>query len=291
MSLVVIADPDLRERMRCIRIVATQTQASALGAASWQELVQVLDDTQDVSLVVYARSLAGAPADALELLGARIKRVVVALEPHEDASTINGFARIGRPIPEESLVVMARSLPTPSAPPQTSFAPVDFLQMLCMSGGSQVLVLTREGVDVGVIEVRAGEVWTAFDALGVGEEAFARLVRPELRARLSGATSSRKERTITKSLSELLLESLRQIDEGKVQSSPPLAPAQLELALSTPEQLAARIRQLNDDARRLLMARDYDDAARVLLLLSELDPGSTLVRANLEQLRRLGYPR
>ena len=38
MSLVVVADPDLRERMRCIRIVADQTPVSALGAATWSEL-------------------------------------------------------------------------------------------------------------------------------------------------------------------------------------------------------------------------------------------------------------
>ena len=62
MSLVVVADPDLRERMRCIRIVADQTPASALGAANWPELTQVLDDVRDVGLVLYTHSLAGAPS-------------------------------------------------------------------------------------------------------------------------------------------------------------------------------------------------------------------------------------
>jgi len=152
-----------------------------------------------------------------------------------------------------------------------------------------VLVLSRDGNDVGVIEVQGGEVWTAFDALGVGEDAFARLIRPEMRARVSPATGSKKERAIFRGLHELMLDSLRRIDEGQVAVPPPLSPAQLEARLATPEQLQSRVRQLNDEARRLMMARNYEEAARVLVWLSELDPGSSLVRANLEQLRRLGF--
>ena len=72
---------------------------------------------------------------------------------------------------------------------------------------------------------------------------------------------------------------------------PALSPSQIELSMSSPEELADRVRQLNVDARRLLMGRNYDEAARVLLCLSELDPTSHLVRANLEQLRRLGFPK
>jgi hypothetical protein len=100
-----------------------------------------------------------------------------------------------------------------------------------------------------------------------------------------------KERTIWKGLHEIVLESLRRIDEGEVKTALPLSPAQLEATLSSPEQLAERVRQLNAEAGRLLMSRSYDEAARVLVCLSELDPASHLVRANLEQLRRLGYPK
>jgi hypothetical protein len=187
--------------------------------------------------------------------------------------------------------MLARSLLAPSSRPHASFVPADFLQMICMSGGSNVLVLSRDGSDVGVIEVQNGAIWTAFDALGVGEDAFARLMHPELRARVSSATGSRKERTIAKGLNELVLESLRRLDEGHVATPQSLSAAQLEAALSTPEQLAARVKELNGEARRLLMTRSYDEAARVLAILAELDPGSHLVRANLEQLHRLGFSR
>jgi hypothetical protein len=289
MSLVVVADADLRERMRCIRIVADQTPASALGAATWHELEQVLDDVPNVGLVLYTYSLAGAPQDAIERLLTRTKRLVLAVNEDENVPRADGLARTARPIAEETLVMMARALSVPATPPHVSFVPVDFLQMICMSGGSHVLVLSHDNCDVGVIEVRDGEVWTAFDALGVGEDAFARLIRPEMRARVSPATGSSKARSIFRGLHELVLESLRRIDEGKVAMPPPLSPLQLEANLASPEQLAARLRQLNDEARRLLVARNYEEAVRVLVSLSELDPTSHLVRANLEQLRRLGF--
>ena len=123
MSLVVVADPDLRERMRCIRIVADQTPASALGAASWTELTQVLDDVPSVGLVFYAPSLAGVPEDALSQLLARTKRIVLTLNEGEELPSANGLPRTTRPIAEESLVMMARTLVTPSSAPHASFAP------------------------------------------------------------------------------------------------------------------------------------------------------------------------
>ncbi len=291
MSLAVVADPALRERMRCIRIIADQTPVSALGAASWLELDQLLIDAPGVGLIFYTHPLAGAPDDAIELLLGRTKRLVLAVDDAAQVPTVAGLTRTTRPIAEETLVVMARALGVPSTAPGINFVPVDFLQMICMSGGSHVLVLSQASGDAGVIEVRDGQVWTAFDGLGVGEDAFARLIRPEMRARVSHARGSRKERSIFRGLHELVLDSLRRIDEGTVSEPQPLSRSQLEATLASPEQLAERVRELNESARRLLMARNYDEAARVLVNLSELDPSSHLVRANLEQLRKLGYPK
>jgi hypothetical protein len=291
MNLAVVADPVLRERMRCIRIIADQTSMSALGAASWHELDQVLADAPSVGLVFYTHPLVGAPEDAIEQLISRTKRLVLAVDEDQELPARTSVTRTTHPIPEETLVVVARSLGKPSTPPHVNFAPVDFLQMICMSGGSHVLVLSQDEGDAGIIEVRDGQVWTAFDALGVGEDAFARLIRPEMRARVSHALGLRKERAIFKGLQELVFDSLRRIDEGLVSQPPPMSPRQLEATLSSPEQLAERIRQLNEDARRLLMVRNYDEAVPALVSLSELDPTSHLVRANLEQLRKLGYPK
>lgn len=291
MAFAVVADSELGERMRSLRIIAAQTPVSALGAATWAELSQVLNEAPDVGLIVYTHPLPDAPANAVELLLSHNKRVLLASDEPGDPAPVTGLTRTPRPIPEETLVVLARALKPASTPPELSFVPVDFLQMICMSGGSHVLVLSQDSGDAGVIEVCAGEVWTAFDGLGIGEEAFARLIRPEMRARVSAASGFLKERTIFKGLHELVLESMRRIDEGRVSLPPPLSPSRLEARLSSPEQLAERIQQLNADARRLLMSRSYDEAARVLVCLSELDPASLLVRANLEQLRKLGYPK
>jgi hypothetical protein len=217
--------------------------------------------------------------------------LVLALDEGDEAPPESAaITRSTHPIAEETLVLMARAC-TPSTHPRTSFLPIDFMQMICMSGDSQLLVLSQDGVDTGIIEVRDGEVWTAFDGMGVGEDAFARLIRPEMRARVSPTKGSLKERTIFKGLHELALESLRRIDEGLVALPPRLSPAQLAEALSSPEELANRVRDLTANARRLLMERNYDEAARALIQLSELDPTSSLVRANLQQLRRLGYPK
>jgi hypothetical protein len=169
--------------------------------------------------------------------------------------------------------------------------PIDLIQMLCMSTDSKVLVISQDDADIGVIEVRNGEVWTAFDGLGVGEDAFARLIRPEMRARMSPSRASPKDRTIFGGLHELLLESLRRIDEGQVSAPPKLSATRLAAELDSPEELAVKINDLTLLARRLLTVRDYNEAARALALLAELDPSSQLVRANLEQLHRLGYPK
>jgi hypothetical protein len=290
MSLAVVAEPDLRERVRCVRILARQTSVSAIGAATWDELEQsILGEAPD-SLIFFTRSLPGAPDDAIEQLLTRSARLVLALDEGEQAPVADGLTRTTRPIAEETLVLMARAC-TPSVVPRTCFMPIDFMQMICMSGDSQILVISQDGVDTGIVEVRNGEVWTAFDGEGVGEDAFARLIRPEMRARVSPTKGSLKERTIFKGLHELALESLRRIDEGDVGPAPRLSPAQLAEALSPPEQLAERVRELSADARRLMMERSYDEAARTLIQLSELDPASSLVRANLQQLRRLGYPK
>jgi hypothetical protein len=290
MSLAAIADPDLRERLRCTRIIAGQTSMSALGAANWGELEQILDESE-VGFIVYASSLPDAPEEAVELLLRRTSRVLLALGEGESVSAPDAVTRTTRPVPEETLVLLARGMSRPSAPVRASFNPIDFIQMICMSGASQIVVVSHDGADTGVIEVRGGEVWTAFDGLGIGEEAFARLIRPEMRARIGPSNVSTKERTIWKGLHELTLESLRRMDEGEVSLPPPLSANQIEVATASQEKLAKHIGELSADARRLLMQRNYDEAARTLISLAELDPASHLVRANLEQLRRLGYPK
>lgn len=85
------------------------------------------------------------------------------------------------------------------------------------------------------------------------------------------------------------MESLSRLDEGRLSSSPAVPTAQLEAAMSDSDDLLAEVQLLNDKPRSLLVFRNYEEAAKVLSELSKLDPDSHLVRANLEQLKRLGF--
>src|SRR5262245_59212653 len=109
MSLAVVADPELRERVRCIRVIAGQTPVSALGAATWNELAQTIEDESGVGLIVYAHSLPGAPADAIERLLPHTRRLVLAVDNGEEAPATAGVTRTTRPVPDETLVLMARA--------------------------------------------------------------------------------------------------------------------------------------------------------------------------------------
>lgn len=291
MSLAIVADPEIRERARCVRILANQTPFSAVGVATWSELLEVLAAESSAALVIYAKHLPDAPDDSSSILASKGARVVMASAEVTSPENLNDATSVPHPVSEETLILVARSLNSHSTQMRMSFMPIDLIQMICMSGDSQVLVVSHAQGDAGVIEVRNGEVWTAFDALGVGADAFARLIRPEMRARISPRHGSSKPRTIFLGLHELVLDSLRRIDEGQVSSSPQLSTPRLEAALCTPEELAQKIEELNLTARQLLMQRKYDDAARVLTLLAEIDPNSALVRANLAQLHKLGYPK
>ena len=59
MPLVVVADADARERIRCVRCIAAQTSVSAVGAATWEELEQVVEGGPVVSVLFYAGPLPG----------------------------------------------------------------------------------------------------------------------------------------------------------------------------------------------------------------------------------------
>lgn len=290
MRIVVVADVDLRERLRCARSIASRSAVSAIGVANWAELEAAIEGVDRASLlVVYAHPLPGAPDDATERLHERAHRLVVASDDGAPSGPkSNGLVHTNWPVAEETLALLAHA--TGHDGEGLCIAPIDLLQVLCPSGGAYTLIVEHEGADSGVIEMQEGCVWSAFDGLGVGEDAFARLVGPGARARVRPASGGPKERTIFKDLAELLLDSLRRLDEGWVTPAPPpLSARRIEAALLPAVELAARVKHLSAEAKRLLLERNYREAVEVLQRLADLDPTSPLVRANLEQLRRLGY--
>jgi hypothetical protein len=222
MSLAIVADPDIRERMRCVRILATQTPFSAVGVATWEELLDVLTFTPKLDLVVYAKHLPGLPERCASIMANRRNRVLMASVELTSLTNTSDAIQVPHPIAEETLIIVARSCAR-STNENMHFLPIDLIQLISMSASSQVLVVSHPQGDAGIIEMRDGEVWTAFDALSVGEDAFARLIRPEMKARMTPTRGSGKSRTIFLGLHELLVNSLRRIEAGQVSSAPLLA--------------------------------------------------------------------
>lgn len=289
MSIAIVAEANSAERARCVSILARQTPLGALGASNWSELQEVLGTDCDIGLVVYDSSLPGAPPDALEALASRASRLAVVADD-ATASIPEGATRLRQPIQAEALVLLARSAFNVATSSQTTFQPVGLVQMLCMSGESHVLVISNDDADVGVLEIREGALWTAYDSLGVGAEAFARLMHPRMRARSSPGQGFATERTIFASPEELIFDSLRLIDEGKVSVPPPLSAKTPQPVAADAPKRVTDISELVVRARRLLTERNYNEATKTLSRIAERDPGSPLVRANLEQLHSLGYP-
>lgn len=289
MSIAIVADAHSAERARCVSILARQTPLGALGASNWSELQEVLGTDCDIGLVVYDSSLPGAPPDALESLANRVSRLAVVAT--DDTATLPaGATRLRQPVQAEALVLLARSAFNVATSSQTTFQPVGLVQMLCMSGESHVLVISHDDADVGVLEIREGALWNAYDSLGVGAEAFARLMHPRMRARSSPGQGFATERTIFASAEELIFDSLRLIDEGKVSVPPPLSAKTAQPVAEDAPKRVTDISELVVRARRLLTERNYNEATKTLSRIAERDPGSALVRANLEQLHSLGYP-
>ena len=288
MSVAIVADSDSGERARCVGIIASQSPLGALGASNWQELVQVLESGCEVGLIVYHPSLPGAPDDALDVLPTRTPRLAVVTTDDEAENVPEGASRLRHPVQAETLVLLAHS--AERTKDQTTFQPASLIQMLCMSGESQVLVITRDDADVGIIEIRDGELWTAFDSLGVGEAAFVRLMYPSMRARTSPGQAFTKERTLFGGYDELIIDALRLIDEGKVSIPPPLSALDHQPVREEVRKQDTDIAELVRQARQQLTQRDYNEATRTLVRLAEHDPSSQLVRANLAQLNSLGYP-
>src|SRR5690606_16855194 len=124
----------------------------------------------------------------------------------------------------------------------------------------------------------------------VGEAAFARLMHPNMRARTSPGQAFTKDRTISGCHSELIIDALRLIDEGKVRVPPPLSALDHQPAGEAVRKQDTDIAELVRQARQHLTQRNYNEATRTLARLAQHDPSSQLVRANLAQLNSLGYP-
>lgn len=280
MSLVLLVDTDARELARCMRVLAPEAATGVIGTVDLVVAKQLLA-TETFGLVLIA--VRHQAELAAELTPAQGTAVVLGVE-----RAINLAAQdfpsggVAYPLPwsDELLLTQLRRVTHARRSLPISFTPIDVIQMTGTAKESRSLTIMRDGKEVGTIEMRAGEVWSASDAEGEGEDAFRRLLRPEMRARVR-APKDAPAQNIHRPLMTLLLDALRANDESDRHGSertPTQPPASAEVDL----------RALHAEASQLLLARKYTEAARRFEALVQLDP-SPVVKANLEQLRKLGY--
>ena len=171
------------------------------------------------------------------------------------------------------------------------FSVADYVQLAGL-GGHSVVVSVQGGWGArGEIVVRDGQIWWAKDALGEGEEAFRRLIiaggleaKAPARCRPLGAVPV--PRNIQTPLASLLLDTARAWDEGLRDAQPSTPPTQLEDALCRDHFDA-----FFEEGVDALLRKDYTEAYAAFSAAGALRPTDSLVQANLQRLRQLGYGR
>ncbi len=328
MNVSVVLERDPVERMRLAAWLSEQPGVNVFAIASADELPAVLD-AQDVSIAIVGR-VDGVPRRDVvrSLLDAGCRGVMLtAVEPNEldfefprNVHLASGLAN-----PARVRLILRRYL-QPSREFSPAFRVPELLQMLCLSHASGLVVGSREGRDVGTIEVVEGEVWGARDALGSGPEALARLCAPSISGRVRALEPETLDaRSLHGDWQGLLLDALRATDErgltgGDLDRGPlddgsgegaelrwtgtfsalpdpeRIAPSTVgEVVPSAPPAIDPSVEEARafaaqkEEAARALLARDYQRAAVAFRRAAALRPEDEIVRMNLERLRALGY--
>jgi len=145
----------------------------------------------------------------------------------------------------------------------------------------------------GCITVSGGDVWSAVDARGSGEEAFGRLVlAPARTVECHTLRDDPGPRTIVAPWEGLLLDAARRQDEGDGAPTGPAEPAAAPTQAPT-QAPAAEVPDAFDAAwargAEALLARDFAAAVEAFREADRVRPGEGRVRFNLERLKDMGY--
>jgi len=199
----------------------------------------------------------------------------------------------------------ARGLTTShaSAADAAPFGVPDYLQIACL-GRHSVVIAVDGPTGSGQIVVHGGVVWSAQDASGRGEAAFARLALAS-GARVACRTMREApgDRNIDRAWEALLLDAARVADEEARTKGPSDAPAPDEddelldryftgelVALPPVEEPppAEVFGEAVDRGTSALLAKKYPEAMAAFLEAERVRPGDRTVLANLARLRQLG---
>ena len=181
----------------------------------------------------------------------------------------------------------------------TPFGPADYVQLACMGRHSVHIELCRGESVVGEIDIVQGSIWFAHDAIGVGPEAFGRLVfATKVNVTCETLEAESGERNIFEEWEPLLLDAAQHLDEatrsGEMeairQSEAPLfdgAVNPIDVPKAAPVPAADEFDRFLDQGMDAMLAREYGRARELLERAAQLRPDSTMVQANLARLREI----
>lgn len=219
-----------------------------------------------------------------------------------------------KPLPIEKLrrrVEAALDQPQ-STPDLTPFTVADYIQLAELGRRSVVINVTEADGREGEIIVIKGQAWWARDSRGDGEAAFRRLVlagglgEDSPLAQCRPLANEAAPRNIHQPMQELLLDSVRELDErtrdlgpfssisedlvvtGSDGPEPAVSDVEFEIEEAL-ESSTESFEDLYDRGIEALLDKRYPEARRAFEAAARLQPTNASVQANLERLSALGY--
>jgi CheY-like chemotaxis protein len=326
--LVVDDEPVLRAAM--VRGLARLPGIDVIDAGSLREAVELVDAVQPRLVISDLDLLDGTGLDVLDALDRRRQYppvMFVSAYTRRYAGKVPIRSNVSmheKPVPLEVLRAEVVARLGVDAEAEAPFSATDYIQLACMGNRSVEIDLVRGPAVVGTITVRSGELWSARDRHGKGNDALRRLLHdPELRPRCAGVRTSAPARDIEGPWQGALLEAARVHDEttrrgpasrARPSRSGAIAESAADVAAgwddlieasagepAVPSATAVR-RDVGLDAAvdaefdlciergiDALLRKDYPSAHAAFTSAAAITPDDPRVRANLVRLAQLGF--
>jgi CheY-like chemotaxis protein len=324
--LVVDDEPVLRAAM--VRGLARLPGIDVVDAGSLREAVELVDAVQPRLVISDLDLLDGTGLDVLDALDRRRQYppvMFVSAYTRRYAGKVPIRSNVSmheKPVPLEVLRAEVVARLGVDAEAEAPFSATDYIQLACMGNRSVEIDLVRGPAVVGTITVRGGELWSARDRDGKGNDALRRLLHdPELRPRCAGVRTSAPVRDIEGPWQGALLEAARVHDETTRRSAPGAPRARpsrsgalpesaddvaagwedlIEASAGEPSAPSATARpreaalgvQFDLCIERgidALLRKDYPSAHAAFTSAAAITPDDPRVRANLVRLAQLGF--
>lgn len=299
--LLVEDEPILRSSMA--RGLAKLPRVEVWSAATVAEARQLLESVRPQLLICDLDLPDGVGLDVLAALDRRslqLPVIFVSAYVSTYRRSIPSRANIQvreKPVPlaeMRKLVQQQLALPPPE---ETPFSPSDYVQLAWMGQHSVQLEFEKEGEPAGTIVIYRGELWSAVDKQGAGEDALRRLLFSHCTlARCVTVHEAPGPRAFSQSSQSLLMEAARLYDEeqhvirssaaARPESDPSPAP---RVRAAGDKRKGPCFEDLFEQGVDALLRKDYAAACESFSAAAALRPEDTRVAANLKRLRALGF--